>query len=230
MGNRTCTFPGCDREVVYTTLGFCRRCYDRTTRRQGTSKTPAWLPDQHRFEANIEPGADGCWNWTGRTNRPDGGYGVINLQGRKRVYAHRWSFEYHRAEIPEGLEIDHLCRNTICVNPWHLDPVTGAENMLRTPAAQSGFCKRGHEYTPENTITLTSGNGRRKCRTCTNLMAAKAKAKRPPRPPMRSAFCKNGHPLSGENLIEKSGVRVCRACRRKAAALTNAKRWGTPLP
>ena len=76
--------------------------------------------------------------------------------------------------IPEGLQIDHLCRNKECVNPDHLEPVTGSQNMKRIPGQPfpartsgmnvTGFCIHGHEYTPENTYTYP--DGRTECREC----------------------------------------------------------------
>lgn len=71
---------------------------------------------------------DECWNWTGGTTK---GYGSFTDTNRRKVYAHRFSWELHRDPIPEGLVIDHLCRNTLCVNPDHLEPVTQQENVRR---------------------------------------------------------------------------------------------------
>lgn len=118
-----------------------------------------------KFESRIQPSLGGCWKWTGSLTR---GYGVIYPPGEKRQYAHRWSYEYHRDEIPAGLEIDHLCRNTWCVNPWHMEPVTHQVNILRStsPMAQHArqtHCIHGHEFTPENTYMAPRG---RNCRTC----------------------------------------------------------------
>lgn len=72
--------------------------------------------------------ATGCWNWKGRPNSR--GYGRINFVG-KRVFAHRAMYETLVGPIPEGLTIDHLCRNKLCVNPAHMEPVTAAENTRR---------------------------------------------------------------------------------------------------
>lgn len=70
----------------------------------------------------------GCWRWLGENNKR---YGTMYL-GKKHVYAHRFSYEIYRAKIPEGFQIDHLCRNTFCVNPKHLEAVTPRTNVFRS--------------------------------------------------------------------------------------------------
>lgn len=72
-----------------------------------------------------------CWLWQGATN---GRYARMRLRApepERWVYVHRWMYEELRGPIPEGLVIDHLCRTLLCVNPWHLEPVTQAENLRR---------------------------------------------------------------------------------------------------
>lgn len=113
-----------------------------------------------------------CWNWIGSINR--GGYGVFTFGGRsgKKLYGHRASYELHKGNIPDGLEIDHLCRNRKCVNPDHLEAVTRQVNTKRGigPSilgkinASKTHCKHGHEFTPENTIIRKTGG--RRCRQC----------------------------------------------------------------
>ena len=85
-------------------------------------------PEVVRFIEKVEFTADGCWSWTGYCSR--NGYARLNIAGRMWL-AHRWSYEHFIGSIPDGLEIDHLCRVTSCVNPAHLEPVTPAVNVAR---------------------------------------------------------------------------------------------------
>lgn len=71
----------------------------------------------------------GCWNWPGARTRK--GYGQIRLAEGRTSYTHRESYMAFVGPIPEGLEIDHLCRNRGCFNPDHLEPVTPGENARR---------------------------------------------------------------------------------------------------
>jgi hypothetical protein len=108
-----------------------------------------------------------CWLWLGHRTRD--GYGMVTVEKRPRL-AHRVSYEVHVGEIPVGLQLDHLCRVTACINPSHLEPVTASENMLRAWAAVEGSnrprkteCVAGHPYTEENTYL---DKGFRYCREC----------------------------------------------------------------
>jgi hypothetical protein len=112
--------------------------------------------------ARAIPAGD-CWEWQG--TRMHRGHGQVALRGRMYL-VHRISYSYFRAEIPEGLILDHLCRNPPCFNPWHVEPVTIAENTRR--GIQSfqtrTHCLRGHELTPENVGMYRRGQFF--CRTC----------------------------------------------------------------
>jgi hypothetical protein len=101
-----------------------------------------------------------CWVWTGC--RGGRGYGMIRINYRN-IQAHRVVYEELVEPIPEGLQLDHLCRNKACVNPDHLEPVTNEENMRRYRATLT-HCPNGHEYMAEN-IAVQS-NGTKRCRTC----------------------------------------------------------------
>lgn len=99
-----------------------------------------------------------CWEWP--HGRYRAGYGSV-VYGGRNGYTHRLSYDAHRGPIPEGMHIDHLCRNRACWNPAHLEPVTLAENNRRAAAAITE-CPAGHPYTHEN---LRPGRGR-DCRIC----------------------------------------------------------------
>jgi HNH endonuclease len=116
----------------------------------------------------------GCWIWMGKISKDPrgydpGGYGLFGIDANTTVQAHRFAYQELIGPIPDGLVIDHLCHVRLCVNPSHLEPVTQAENNRRSTRWQTKpplvtHCKYGHEYTPENTYTPSSG--KRQCRTC----------------------------------------------------------------
>lgn len=124
-----------------------------------------------RIKRLSVPDELGCWVWQSKVSN---GYGQIEVREgvgrstRRRVSAHRTSYETFTGPIPAGLHIDHLCRNKLCVNPAHLEPVTSRVNTLRgatLPAANRAktHCVNGHEFAGEN---LRMSAGVRRCRTC----------------------------------------------------------------
>jgi hypothetical protein len=115
---------------------------------------PAW----DRFWSKVSDGGD-CWAWSAQISA--NGYGAFSYKGRGN-YAHRVAYELMIAEIPEGLHIDHLCRNRWCVNPYHLEPVTKRENDRRKPPKT--HCPKMHEYDEKN--TYYDRVGCKRCRTC----------------------------------------------------------------
>lgn len=112
----------------------------------------------------------GCWEWQQKSRAP-GGYGVVWMGGRL-WRAHRAVWTLMVGEIPEGLELDHkVCNNPPCVNPLHLEPVTGRVNVRRAPRhnANKTHCPARHPYSPENTIVIARRGGlERRCRECYN--------------------------------------------------------------
>ena len=129
-----------------------------------------------RFIAKTRDGPDDCWEWTACLIR--GGYSQFSENG-KNVLGHRWAYEHWIGPIPEGLEIDHLCRNRWCVNPEHLEVVTRKENIDRSPIEISKtrrkltHCPQGHPYSGENLIiTIRRNNGRNRiCRECHRIQS-----------------------------------------------------------
>lgn len=132
------------------------------------------VPVSERFWAKVEK-TDSCWNWTASIDRA--GYGrVRNRLGT--CLAHRIAYELLIGPIPAGLVLDHLCKNTTCVNPDHLEPVTDAENRRRgdwIAANTTTHCQRGHALDAVTAYVAPPGTkrpGTRYCRKCAAITAA----------------------------------------------------------
>jgi len=136
-----------------------------------------------RFWSKVQPPeSSGCWNWLSTV--ADNGYGRFSLgQGRKSnqnrsLLAHRLAYKMVVGDIPKNRQIDHLCRNRKCVNPYHMEIVTRKENILRgfSPAAinsRKTECQRGHVFT--STVRRINGSTFRRCKTCHAANARKYK-------------------------------------------------------
>lgn len=140
-----------------------------------------------RFWSKVEiKSPDECWPWMGWRHKPKSdncsGYGGFQHHGINEK-AHRVAYKISKGPIPEGLVLDHLCRERCCVNPAHLEAVTMGENTFRgetIPAAyrSRGHCCRGHEYTKENLfIKKRSGRTYRACRACAKIHRLRNRAK-----------------------------------------------------
>lgn len=125
-----------------------------------------------RFWKKVQK-TEGCWLWTGG---PLSQYGYSHFwDGKRRVPAHRWSYERLVGPIPAGLQIDHLCRTRHCVNPAHLEPVTSRENTMRGEGvcarnAARRTCPAGHPY---DMTLIQEGRPVRRCRECRKAVFAR---------------------------------------------------------
>lgn len=188
-----CAIDGCEKPSKYAN-GYCSMHYQRWKRHgdhrivmPGSGGRPRG-DEAERFWSKVNkngpipahrPDLGPCWPWTAGCF--DAGYGAFYVPDLQRnVGAHVWAYIHEVGPIPPGFELDHLCRNPPCVNPHHLEAVTGRINTLRSenPAAKNAtktHCKRGHPLDEANTFVRK--NGHRQCRICKNEW--KRRARRP---------------------------------------------------
>ena len=131
-------------------------------------------PPTERVMAKIHITDDGCWEFVGA--RTPAGYGKVKVDG-KLVTTHRLMLAHHLGEpIPDGVEIDHRCRNKPCCNPAHLELVTHQENCRRGWGGRlPDKCRNGHVYDEIN--TRMTPDGYRECRKCNRESTRRYKAR-----------------------------------------------------
>lgn len=118
-----------------------------------------------------------CWDWTGHIGKNGYAYACYNGKG---TTAYRAAWMHLIGPIPEGYEVDHLCKNPKCVNPRHLEPVPPYVNNMRSNspaslAAKKTHCIRGHPFSFENTAIIRRKRGKsdRRCKICHRLRNGK---------------------------------------------------------
>lgn len=130
-------------------------------------KRPPRPAPHERVLARITVNGE-CWEYpVGRGSR----YGTVS-RGRSTLLAHRVVYEALVGPVPDGLELDHRCRNRACVRPSHLEPVTHQENMRRGHWGSRTHCPKGHPYDEANTYRIPSRPNNRYCRICQGVKAA----------------------------------------------------------
>jgi hypothetical protein len=141
-----------------------------------------YTTERDKFMAKVRVDQDGCWYWTAAMEH--GGYGHFTYGSKaggrraRQTGAHRYSYEMSHGPIPDGFEVDHLCKNPTCVNPAHLEAVTPRVNTLRSNSlsalrSRQTHCKRGHPFDTENTESRPwRPSGGRQCKACRLMMRA----------------------------------------------------------
>lgn len=197
-------------------------------------KPVPFFEDHERFLSRIAILDNGCWNYTFSKCQ---GYGVfyIRSNGKTKSYrAHRVSWEIFKGKIPEGMVLDHICRNKGCVNPSHLRVVSCKINTIENsdgPAAinaKKNACPRGHLFAGEN--LYISPVGARMCKKCMAESRARFKKSNPVKTSNISnknkTHCHRGHEFNEKNtrvtIRDGSPERSCKAC----CIIRRAKRRG----
>ncbi len=145
-----------------------------SSRRKPKHVPPPQVDILRRVWRYIDITGSGCWLWTGPTNR-DGYAHNLAING-DRYLPHRLMFSWFKWDIPPGLTIDHVCKQKTCMNPDHMEPVTGGENVRR--ALKVAYCKRGHAQTPENRYRYGKSKKKERCKPCIPIQTAEWKGRR----------------------------------------------------
>lgn len=227
MSEKVCAVPGCDRKS--RTRALCGKHYQSKAAREEYGAQPRVHMHslaERLSQYEIDP-VTGCWLWS--AGRGGMGYGVVVVGAGKKP-AHRASYEFHVGPIPPGAHVCHRCDTPLCIRPDHLFLGSHADNMAdmaaknRAGSRPHETCQRGHEWTPETTLTPPSGG--RQCKTCNHeryLERRRAKGLPDGRP--AKTHCPQGHAFTEENTyITEGKLKHCRICGREASRRYAAKK------
>lgn len=134
------------------------------------TRTPTPVQVAERLLANIETHGDCIVSLYSAGSH---GYSQIGWKVKGKVImrlGHRVAWEAEHGSIPEGMTVDHLCRNRRCINVDHLRLLTNVENARDNGPARRTHCPQGHPYDESNTYR-PPGSGHRKCRACATAAA-----------------------------------------------------------
>jgi hypothetical protein len=197
MEQRSCSVQGCGKHP--TSRGMCYMHYNRWKRgdRGNRLTRPAFRTssDEERFWAKVtkdgpvpasRPDLGPCWVWT--AGKRWNGYGHFNFNRAGQppsTVAHKFAYETLVGPVPDGLQLDHLCRVRHCVNPAHLEPVPQVVNIFRGEAfsaqnRRKTHCSKGHPFDGANTAWRQRHDGRwhRRCKTCHRAAQRALKARK----------------------------------------------------
>jgi len=149
-----------------------------------------------------------CWESNGTHDK--NGYSMCGLGYGFSSQLHRIIYELIKGKIDDKLELDHLCKNTGCVNPDHLEAVTHRENVLRGNHSimNKGYCRKGHILNKDN-IYVVPSTGHIRCRKCIGMYHPKIVDKHN----RDKTRCKRGHEFNEKNTyIRKNNSRQCKKC------------------
>jgi HNH endonuclease len=167
----------CGNEKVVSADGLAQGTQSCGCIKREQTRNMRYRPVRERFWSFVHKDSSRCWLWKGCITKK--GYGAFRAGKGHSTLAHVFAYTEFVGPIPEGYEIDHLCRVRHCVNfEEHLEPVTHLENIRRGLQANKTHCKYGHELVGHNVIYKDKDKGHRACRACKNLDATRSRRAR----------------------------------------------------